>query len=209
MIPPPPADKGKGCDRILLITLPAATTLYRFIKSHFKSGLFFGATGDWRWDSPDGHYRTLYVADSVDGAFSETFGHDVTKHPLATPKYLSETELRSRNVFEITATRDLLLASFHGRGLGRLNLDGNICSHPDYAIPQQWSQWTHDCPCTVDGILYHGRHLPTSQSIVLFERCRTELTDRDLGPAAEWQNPKSGADIWDIMESQGWDLALG
>ncbi|MEN8108650.1 MAG: RES family NAD+ phosphorylase [Pseudomonadota bacterium] len=190
----------------LIITLSAGDVLYRFNPAGKKSGLFFGKTGDYRWDAPNHSYGVLYASRDVDTAFAETYGHGVTKHSLDTNKVISHDSLKKRDIYEFTVQQELQLAMFYGEGLSVLSLDANICTMPDYSVPQQWSGWVHNLRNKPDGIIYLPRHLTTGASVALFERAAAGLAEKSLGVADKYRDPDTGRTIDDILESQGWAL---
>lgn len=202
MIPAPP--QGYGTLRPAVRTVMPGTILYRINHGAFSSSLHFGSTGQSRWDDPERRYGVLYVADSVEGAFAETYGHGINQIPLE-QRVLSEASLASRRLFAIHITAPVEMIEFHGSGLPRLGLDGQITTVPDYAKPQAWSRWVFDSPERFAGLCYHSRHLPTSMALAFFDRARLSLEEDDLGPLAEWSGV-DGADIYEIMDSQGWGL---
>ena len=189
-----------------IITLSSGKVLYRFNSASQASGLYFGKTGDYRWDAPNHSYGVLYAARDVSTAFAETFGHDVTDNSLDTFKILSHDSLRKREIYAFTVQWDLQLAMFYGEGLPVLNLDANICTMPDYTVPQQWSGWIHDHKSKPDGIIYLSRYLTTGFSVALFERTAAGLVEKSLGLADEYYNLETGQSIDDILDSQGWVL---
>jgi hypothetical protein len=201
--PGPPAN-----DRVAprIVTLTSGDLLYRFNPASKTSGLFFGKTGDYRWDAPDQSYGVLYTARDVKTAFAETYGHDVTDRSLDNFKVLSHASLRNREIYEFTVQHDLQLAMFYGEGLPVLNLDANICTMADYAMPQKWSGWIHNHKGKLDGIIYLPRHLTTGVSAALFERAAAGIIEKSLGVADKYRDPDTGQSIDDILESQGWVL---
>ena len=203
MITAPPAS---GCSRITVHKIPRRSLWYRFNLTCFHSALFFDEGPNWRWNSPDGSFGSLYLADSYAGAFSESYGHEVTQHSPAVGKFRTEEELRERNVFVIQPKRILRVAEFHGKGLAKLNLDANIFATTDYDRTRDWARWVYQCPGQLDGILYHSRLLPTAACLVLFDHCATALEENNQGPVFEWSDPHTGINIFDVMTEQGWGL---
>lgn len=202
MIPSPPQEYGRLSPAVR--TVAPGTVLYRINHGAFNSSLHFGSTGYSRWDDPKRHYGVLYVADSVDGAFAETYGHGINQIPLD-QRVLSEASLASRKLFAIRVTAPVEVAEFHGAGLPRLGLDGQITTITDYSKPQAWSRWIFDDEKGFAGLAYHARHLPTSVGFAFFDRARMHLKEEDLGPLSQWKGA-DGCDIYEIMDAQGWGL---
>ena len=181
---------------------------YRFNPSDFSSSLFFSKNKEYRFDDPDEEFGVFYAALQADAAFAETYGHDVSDVPYDARKVISENELKQRHVFMV-GIRGLRLAMFCGEGLPVLGLDGNICTMPGYTIPQQWAQWIYQHPQQYDGIQYHSCHLLSIDCIALFERAKAKVvSEKDLGSALEFQHPRTGKTIFDIMEAQGWAVVM-
>jgi hypothetical protein len=113
-----------GHAKLKRLHVPAGTAWYRITHRRHGSALYFGRGPDACWSDPEGHYGVLYVADSVEVAFAETFGHDVPQRysPLA-DKFLDTLELEERELYCIETTRDFTLGLFQGAGLAALNLD--------------------------------------------------------------------------------------
>ncbi|MEE9493596.1 MAG: RES family NAD+ phosphorylase [Gammaproteobacteria bacterium] len=201
--PPPP-------ENFTLTPKPAFSkgtrTFYRFNPAGYSSCLYFPRDKTFRFDDPDQSFGVLYASVQPDGAFAETYGHDVTQLPNDDYKIISEHELTLRHVFELHIT-GLRLARFCGNGLATLNLDGNICTMPDYTVPQQWAKWVHQHTKGYDGIIFHSRYLPTIESIALFERAKKKVVNEmDLGIALDFVHPRTGKTMEDILINQGWGL---
>lgn len=181
---------------------------YRFNPADYSSCLYFSKKKEYRFDDPDEGFGVFYAAVQPDAAFAESYGHDVSDVPHDANKVISEYHLEQRHVFTIDI-KALRLAMFCGEGLPVLNLDGNICTMPDYTIPQQWAQWTYRHPNQYDGILYHSRHLPSVDCIALFGRAKAKVVrEEDLGSALEFQHPRTGKTIFDIITAQGWAVVI-
>lgn len=185
-----------------------ARTFYRFNPVGHSSCLYFSKKKAYRFDDPNKQFGVLYAAAQPDAAFSETYGHDIAELPNDSHKIISEHELEQRHVFMLRITA-LRLAMFCGAGLPVLRLDGNICTMPNYDIPQQWARWVHQHPDQYDGILYHSRHLPSIDCIALFERAKAKVVgEENLGSALAFKHPRTGKTIFDILEAQGWAVVI-
>jgi hypothetical protein len=193
--------------KLKVVTVPSGTVWHRITHRRHGSALHFGTGPDARWNDPDGRYGVLYLADSVDSAFAETFGHDVprTIAPLA-DKFIDTRELEERHIYRVQCRRQLRVGLFHGAGLAALNLDLGLLATLDYRLPQQWSCWVHAAPARPDGITYPSRALPDHVNTALFDRCRGSLTEQDLGTLRRWRCAETGRTIFDILDEQGWGL---
>lgn len=140
--------------------------------------LFYGRTGQWRYDDPERTYGVLYVAAGLEGAFVEGCLHDSvvgTTTPL-----LSERYLEQRCVAKIRFAGRLRLVDLSGPGLAAIGADARLCVG-DYRIAQLWSRaiWGH--PQQPDGILYLSRHNPAILCAAVFDRA-SEAHHEPLGP---------------------------
>ena len=203
-IPPPPIG---GQSKLRYLVVPAGTLWYRIQAAAHPSALHFAKGADARWNDPRGDYGVLYLADSPETAFAETFGHGVMgSYPPATDKPIDAAELAERRLHRIAARRDLRLGLLHGAGLATLNLDARLLTTLDYGAPRAWSRWVFEAPEAPDGIRYPSRTLPGQDNTALFERCRDALSEEDLGPLLDWRSDTGEQDIWDILDAQGWGL---
>src|SRR5262245_34466205 len=109
--PFPPADFERR--ELPIETIPAGSHLFRLHRTDLGP-LFFGSTGDNRFDDPTGRYGVCYLARTLEGAFAETCLRAVGSRLVA----FSFLEARSCSEIEVTA--DLRLASIHGPGLARV-----------------------------------------------------------------------------------------
>lgn len=139
-----------------------------------KEPLYFGTSGDNRFDDPEGRFGVLYASGTWLGAFIETAGHH-TGHPFVTTTWLA-----GRNLAVIDVRRKLRLVDLRGRGLAKLGADARLTAG-EHALAQRWSRalWTHTAK--PDGICYASRHDLRQVSLALFDRARKALGPRVLG----------------------------
>lgn len=151
-------------DDCLIVELQAGT---RLIRVHWRSNgpLWFGpAPGGLpgnRFDAPAGEYGTLYAAQELKGAFSETVLRKAARI-IAWPI----VEKRSWSVIELQ--RDVTLAQLHGDGLGWHGVTAEICTGDDYGPSQALSLAFYGKG--LDGIAYRGQHNNDQISYALFDR---------------------------------------
>lgn len=190
----------------LVIEVPANASFWRISGVEYATSLFFGRTGNFRWDAPDKSYGVLYLAESIECAFAETFGHNITEtHRPGDAKLIGSQELLERKIYQVTTARALRLADLSGTGLAYLNLDNQINTVTDYTAPQEWSRWVrHHTELPFEGIFYRSRAMPDTSAVALFEREAVPLTEADQGIALAWCNPRNGEDMLDIAIKQGW-----
>ncbi|WP_048707559.1 RES family NAD+ phosphorylase [Microvirga massiliensis] len=161
----PPADFAAR--DLPIETVPASTTFVRIHRSSLAA-LYFGTSGDNRFDDPEGHYGVCYAARSLAGAFVETCLREVgvTLVPLS--------RLAERSATELVATAELRLVELHGPGLARVGATAAVSSGT-YDISQPWSRAIHGHPANVDGIVYRSNHDNGELCVALFDRCRDRL----------------------------------
>ena len=196
-----------GYAKLKRLHVPAGTAWYRITHRRHGGALHFGRGPDARWNDPERQYGVLYVADSVEAAFAETFGHDVPQRysPLA-DKFLDTLELEERELYRIETTRDFTLGLFQGAGLAALNLDAGLLATRDYELPQSWSRWVYEAPDDLDGLHYPSRLLPDRENTALFERACPWVRESVLGSLLHWRSEGGRRDIFDIIDEQGWGL---
>ena len=198
---PSPSDAYE--ERLTEFIWPDDQALYRFNPAGYESSLYFGKNSEFRFDDPGRSYGVLYAGNCVPVAFAESYGHDVNDIP-PDMRILDVDDLRQRHVFKLETNRALKLADLSGPALPVLSMDATIFTIPDYDLPQRWSAWIHGLSAKYDGIYFQSCKLSTEYNIALFERCSAALSDVDLGQALDWIDA-DGIDIFDILESQGWE----
>ena len=171
--PRPPADVSK-------VELPITRRSRRWFRAYAcrYDPLFYGRTGQWRYDDPERTYGVLYVASDLEGAFVEGCLNDAavgTTTPLLSQRYLE-----GRCVARIRFAGRLRLVDLTGPGLAAIGADARLCVG-DYRIAQLWSRaiWGH--PQQPDGILYLSRHNPAILCAAVFDRA-PEAHCEKLGP---------------------------
>lgn len=132
--------------------------------------MFFGRTGNYRFDSASGDCGVLYAAPDLDGAFVETFMQELGRTSV------SMKELHERPIAWISTKRPLRFIDLYAKGgQMRLGLDGRICTG-SYAVAQAWSDALRMHPVKPDGILFPSRHELSVASCAIFETAKPELT---------------------------------
>jgi hypothetical protein len=170
--PKPPPDFA---DRDLpLETLPPGTALVRIHRSDLTP-LFFGTSGDNRFDDPERIYGVCYVALTLEGAFAETCLRAVGV------QFVAKSYLTARASTAIEATAPLRLVAVHGAGLARIGAT-SVVSGGEHAMAQIWSRAIHDHPSSPDGLLYRANHDNGEICAALFDRSADRLSvGRTLG----------------------------
>ncbi len=111
--------------------------------------VYFGGSGGYRFDSPDGSYGVLYAAAEPEACFIETLLREPGKD------YVAESELATRKISELIVSTGLTLAEMHGPGLKRAGATALSVSG-DYAVSQAWSKAIHGHPAAVAGLSYRS-----------------------------------------------------
>ena len=171
------------------------SSLWR-IHSKRRDALFFGKTGDFRFDDPAHEFGVLYTSVSWFGAFVETAGHR-TGRGLITDAWRVQ-----RVLCEIIPSRVLRLVDLRGRGLARLGVDARLVTG-EHALAQRWSRalWLH--PSKPDGICYPCRHDPSQSAVALYDRARRALK---VCPVGTLSDRKMDARLSDALDRYGFGL---
>jgi hypothetical protein len=185
--PEPPTDRASL--RIVIVS-----TSYAWCRIHGvgREPIFFGREPVNRFDAPAGEFGVLYLARDAHGAFIETFGHDTGRTPFVT-----EAELRSRELSVVRASRPLRLVDLRGHGLARMGADAALTSGPDYDLVRRWALALHEHPRKPDGILYRARHDPGRSCAAIFDRASTVITGLRSGTLLDAEHARLVADILD------------
>jgi len=181
MVPPhpePPAD-------LVALKLPVKERGCAWWRSHraIHDPIFFGRSGDNRYDAPGGEYGILYLAAEEAGAFVETY----LRNPLGVPVNVTMAELEQRHFTTVEFDAPLRLVDLTGPGLARMGADNRLTTG-DYLLSQRWALalWNH--PERPDGILYRSRHDPDQVCCGVFDRRADARVGRTLGPLASPAN---------------------
>lgn len=147
------------------------------------NAIFFGPLGGppvGRFDAPDGSYRVLYAARSLETAFGETLVR------LPAIPYITSTAVQGRLRSELVTLRMLRLyplldAGVSADGLSFTDLHGDV-----YAKTREISRVIHETT-SADGILYTSR-FDNQRCVAIFERAADAIRlgsrhDLIIGPA--------------------------
>lgn len=120
-------------------------------------------------DSSGNPVPTLYAADRVEGALSETALHDIpVRGPL---KVVLRERLKPLGLSTLAPRRDLVLLQLHGFGLRRLGVSREELIASDagqYPMTTRWAQALHACRRDADGLVWVSRQHDRSLCVVLF-----------------------------------------
>lgn len=133
-----------------------------------------------RFDAPDGSYKMLYAARTLETASGET----LVRSPHV--PYVTSTAVKARVRSELVLARTMKLyplvdAGVSARGLSFTDLHGDA-----YAGTQEVSAWVHS-NTSADGILYTSR-FDNQRCVALFDRAidaiaRTPVSKLAISPA--------------------------
>lgn len=190
-VPDPPSPDSL---RPLLFTWEKDRPLFRchnvrFGPVQFNPGLGVGRFHPLR-DAHGNVVPTLYAAEDLEGAFSETIFHNV---PVRGPgKRIRKIELRPLVVSTLVCRRDLKLAQLFGFGLRRLGITRLKlieASKSQYPRTAAWAQALHGCGERVDGLVWVSRQNDGTRSVVLFG---DRVSESDLESIGELLPLKDG-----------------
>jgi hypothetical protein len=157
-LPAPPISFASGTVTVAEFDKP-------IFRSHSASRhpVFFGKTGQYRFDAPDRSYGVLYAGADIFCAFAES----LVKNPNS--RVVTTTELKNKAIAELKGARPLRLIDLVSSGaLMRVGADSRLFAG-DREAAQLWSKALHDHPSLADGLLYPSRLDPARQAIALFE----------------------------------------
>ena len=188
-------------------TLPLVVSANPWIRSPRRGygPLFFGRTGEGRFDAPAGEYGILYVGSDAFAAFIETIGHvDPSRHRPGW-KIVTRTTLAERELAHVIPRRPLQLVDLTGAGLARIGADSRLTSEiaDDYVIPKRWALALFRHPSQPDGLLYRPRHDPSRFAAAIFDRAADAFNSIGFGSLAD---PAHAGLLADILDAYGFDL---
>ncbi|MDF0491098.1 RES family NAD+ phosphorylase [Sphingobium sp. H39-3-25] len=160
---------------VRLRRIDAGVRLYRIHRTGHDP-IYFGPDGETplsRYDSPDGSYKVLYAARTLETAFGET----LVRAP-ATPHVLS-TMVEARVRSELVTTRPLRLYPLLDAGVSAHGLSFTDLHGIDYV--RSWAVCAEIHATTAaDGILYTSR-FDNRRCVALFDRAAAAI---EAGPVS-------------------------
>ena len=156
--------------------------------------MYFGITGNNRFDPPDEEFGVMYIARQIAGAFVEVFCRDGVR-------ILDFEEVKRFQVAEVHTSKSLNLIDLAGKGLVRMGLDSRL-STSGYTLAQAWSKAFYDHPDQADGILYTSRHDPKQHLAAVFDRSEITLSIKQHGSIIDYL----GDDFYHLLNH--YDIAL-
>lgn len=207
-LPLPPKQQAHG---LCLQSIAAGSQWFRIHRCRHATALHWGRHDQGRWNAADGAFGVLVLADSLETAFAETYGHQVMDSQLPVGvKFLARQELEERCISRITATRELEVLDLRGPALARHNLDARLLTtREQLPVCQAWSRWWHDAAEHPDGLLYPSRLLPRGSNLALYEHCSDGWQEEPLGDLMRWRESNGEPAVLEILDAHGWGLVDG
>lgn len=154
----------------LTSTTPSGATWYRCHGRDHSAVYFNRAPFGSRFNSTSGDFGTLYLAESIEGAFVVGLVYDVTLKG-GPARVISDELLRNKVLSVVAFPTALRLLDLTGRGLALAERDLKLLScPPTESCPFAEQVYAH--PDAYDGIRYPSRHNPNLSCVALFERPR-------------------------------------
>ena len=133
-------------------------------------------------DSRGESIPTLYAADEIDGALSESVFRDIT----GSVGHIHRADLDPLRLSRLVLEVDLRLVDLTGLALRRLGLTrGQLIEAParSYGKTARWAETLHEACASAHGLMWVSRQLDTARAVVLFgDRVRPSWQRPD-GPA--------------------------
>lgn len=165
----------------LLYILTAGTVILR-MHSGAHDALYFGKTGDYRFDAPNGAFGVMYTGEDPECCFIESFGQTT-----GTPA-VSGTYIEQRHLSELTLEKELRFVDLvETAGLARLGADGRLFTG-SYAVSQAWSAALKTHPTKPDGIRYRSRRDPARVAYAIYECPPSTFSVNDQGSLMDRKN---------------------
>lgn len=192
--PEPPPDIN---DRSPLIFTPETGQSLTRIHLRTRSALFFGRTGNNRFDAPDKSFGVLYGGMDEYCSFIETFGQSTGS------RIITRAALEQRHLSYLKPKGSLVLIDLAGSGgLARIGADARLLAG-SHAIAQRWSAALHQHPIHPNGILYPARHDVARNACALFDSPGVDFDITDVGSLFE---PQHSALLGAILDKYGFGL---
>ena len=158
--------------------LPLMSVNHPWFRIHRREHqpLYFGRSGDNRFDAPAEEYGILYIAQDEYGAFIEVFGRDNVQETEARRNFVTTSALQKRALVRIEPRQPLRLVDLEGSGLARLGADVRLGGGDDYLLAQRWALALFQHPAQPDGICYRSRHDPSRLCAAIYDRAENLLS---------------------------------
>ena len=189
IIPAPPSDGLQPT----LVTWPRGKRLYRVHAATRSATMFNPGMGRGRFhplrDAGGKPVPTLYAADRIDGALSES----VFRNVVGGEGIVLRAQLKSLVLSRLIQRTNLTLVDLTGYHLRRLGLTRAQLIESGasaYSETATWAEALHACCTDAQGLMWVSRQFDTAKAIVLFgDRVRDTIGDTDTGPESLYRGP--------------------
>lgn len=192
---PPPHAELDGRQPLLYI-LKEGAVIFR-LHRRVHDPLFFGRTGNFRFDAPDcppGSFGVLYAGEDPHCCFIESCGQ-TTGTPAVSGTYLSD-----RCLAELEIKKDLTFIDLaDSGGLSRVGADARLLTG-SYVISQQWSAALRKDPVKPAGIRYRPRRDPTRVAYAIYDCPRSTFKVSNRGSLINPANRKLLNELLDLYK---------
>lgn len=112
-----------------------------------------------RFDSYDGSYAYLYIADSPEAAIAETLCRDLPLEPFQN-RIVPNRTVSGRVLTQLTVTEGIVVAALHGPAVSAIGqgLWLTKCDAADYYLTRQWAAAVFAADPAARGLAYRPRH---------------------------------------------------
>lgn len=187
-------------DECLAIRLDPGTPLVR-VHHMDNSPVWFGpaqgALPGSRFDAPGGEFGTLYVAETLKGAFVETVLRKANR-------IVARPFVEQRAFSVLRPKRELTLVQVHGDGLIQLGVTSDICAGDDYG-PSQALALALYTKLPLDGLAYRARH--NNDEICYAVNDRVAVDDLEIVETSLFSDHRSLVDALLRRHGAAWDPA--
>jgi hypothetical protein len=180
----PPPHVGLDKQRPAMFKLLKGEVVFRHHQL-IHDPLFFGMTGNSRFDAPDcphSSFGVMYAGEDMQCCFIESCG-STTGSPTVSGAYLTD-----RQIAEIELVKDMEFIDLTASGgLSRIGADARLMTG-SYTIAQQWSAALRKHPSKPDGIRYLSRHDPTRAAYAIYDCARSSFKITNRGSLMDASN---------------------
>lgn len=174
-------------------------SLYR-IAEVYPDPIYWSKEG--RYGPKSKKFGVYYVGTTLTAAIAESLLHGAGTKSAA-ERIVTIDQAEKKHVFQIDVHPTLDLLNFDTPRLPKYGLDARIYTEilptGGYEYGPSWSD--HAKGLGFNGILYPSRHTPKQTAIALFERPKSDISVKDLGPVID-----SAEALEIIVDDFGWGL---
>ncbi len=183
----------------IIHTLEAGVVIFRIHPGAYGA-VFFGRTGNYRYDAPDcpnGSFGVMYAGEDLDCCFIESFGQTAGV-PAVSSAYLEERHFAELQLQSALRFVDLVEPG----SLSRIGADGRLLTR-SYKISQQWSAAFRNHPAKPDGIRYRSRRDPAKIAYAIYD---CPMTTFEVTEHGSLMSPRNRARLNRLLQLDQVDL---